>query len=49
MANSRKASCTLRKFFRSRRCIIPADGFYEWRESAKSRCGFISGTGSRLD
>jgi putative SOS response-associated peptidase YedK len=33
-----------------RRCIIPADGFYEWRKEASggSQCGCISRIGSRL-
>ena len=45
--NARAESLTEKPTFKhlvgSRRCIIPADGFYEWRKegSARSRCGFI--------
>ena len=28
---------SFRDSFRSRRCLIPADGFYEWRHSARGR------------
>jgi putative SOS response-associated peptidase YedK len=45
MINARAETLTEKSAFNdlvgSRRCIIPADGFYEWRkrEGGKSRCG----------
>jgi hypothetical protein len=30
----------LRQAFLKRRCLIPADGFYEWRETAKPKLPF---------
>jgi len=29
-----------RQAFRKRRCLIPADGFYEWRKTAKPKLPF---------
>ncbi len=41
MINARSESIAVKPFFRtsfsSRRCIIPADGFYEWEGQAKNR------------
>lgn len=28
---------TFREYFRTRRCLIPADGFYEWEKKAKGK------------
>jgi putative SOS response-associated peptidase YedK len=31
---------SFRQAFRKRRCLIPADGFYEWRKTAKPKLPF---------
>jgi putative SOS response-associated peptidase YedK len=42
MIDARAETLTERSAFKhlvgSRRCIIPADGFYEWRKEANAKC-----------
>jgi hypothetical protein len=51
MINARAETAAVKPAFRealgSRRCLIPADGFYEWQRSGKTKQPYCFEVGSR--
>jgi len=43
-----RGNAAFRDSFRQRRCLIPADGFYEWKKSGKTKRPFHFGMKRRV-